>query len=60
MNYSIGSVSQLLGISTGTLRNWEKEGAFPHPIRRGLKRQRVYSDRDIEQIRKHMEEHYVT
>ena len=46
--YSIGIMSELLDISTETIRLWERSGVIPHPKRRGGKR--FYSERELKRL----------
>lgn len=48
MYYSIGKFAELIGVSTNTLRTWEKNGRLlPHHRTKG--NQRVYSDEQAEE-----------
>lgn len=47
--FPIGIVSVLTGLRPSTLRRWEEQGLVA-PVRRGRRRLRLYSWRDIEQI----------
>ncbi|WP_432666640.1 MerR family transcriptional regulator [Wukongibacter baidiensis] len=49
MSYSIGQTSKKVGLSTHTLRYYEKEGLIP-PIKKNINGVRVYSDNDIGKI----------
>jgi DNA-binding transcriptional MerR regulator len=46
--YSIGVISELLGVNPDTVRTWEKSGVALPPQRRSGKR--FYSDRDYKQL----------
>lgn len=47
MYYSIGKFAELIGVSTNTLRMWEKNGRLtPHHRTKG--NQRVYSDKQAD------------
>lgn len=46
MNYSIGEVAQKTGLSTYTLRYYEKEGLLPF-VKKSQSGLRVYTDNDI-------------
>lgn len=48
--YSIGEVSQMLGVETTTLRYWEKEFDFFITPRKNKKGTRYYKQEDIEKI----------
>ncbi|MCS7173002.1 MAG: MerR family transcriptional regulator [Armatimonadetes bacterium] len=48
--FPIGIVSLLTGLRPSTLRRWEERGLVA-PVRSGRRRLRLYSWRDIEQIR---------
>ncbi len=58
MTYTIGAVSEQLGVSPGALRAWEKEGLIPSPKRRGVKKMRIYSDQEVKAIREFIRENY--
>jgi DNA-binding transcriptional MerR regulator len=45
---SIGEVAERTGLSTHTLRFYEREGLFVEPIRRAPGGRRVYSENDVE------------
>ncbi len=47
--YSIRVASKLTGISSDTLRMWERRYGFPKPVRNGSQ-VRVYTDADIERL----------
>jgi len=47
--YSIRVASKLTGISSDTLRMWERRYGFPKPVRNGAQ-VRVYTDADIERL----------
>ncbi len=47
--YSIRVASRLTGVSSDTLRMWERRYGFPKPVRNGSK-VRVYTDADIERL----------
>ena len=50
MVYSTGEVAKMLGISTASLRNWERHGLIPKPCRRPTNR-RQYTEEDINSIK---------
>ena len=54
MVYSTGEVAKTLGISTASLRNWEKQGLTPKPCRRPTNR-RQYTEEDINAIKEFLE-----
>src|SRR5450755_2306912 len=47
--YSIRVASRLTGVSSDTLRMWERRYGFPKPVRNGAQ-VRVYTDADIERL----------
>lgn len=47
--YSIRVASRLTGVSSDTLRMWERRYGFPKPVRNGSQ-VRVYTDADIERL----------
>jgi MerR family transcriptional regulator, light-induced transcriptional regulator len=47
--YSIRVASRLTGVSSDTLRMWERRYGFPKPVR-NVSQVRVYSDADIERL----------
>ena len=49
--YSIGDVGARTGLTTHTLRFYEKEGLFPMPVRRDGAGRRMFSDAEIEWLR---------
>ncbi|MDR3127168.1 MAG: MerR family transcriptional regulator [Tannerellaceae bacterium] len=49
--YSIGEVSQLLGVEESTLRFWEKVFGEPKPVRRTVRGPRLYRAEDIDTLR---------
>ena len=49
--YTIGEVSQMLGIETSTIRYWEKEFDFFISPRKNAKGTRYYKKDDIEKLR---------
>ncbi len=53
MNYWIGEVAKLLGVSTRSLRRWEETGIIPKPHRTPLGR-REYTDEDIKAIKEYL------
>ncbi|NQT73573.1 MAG: MerR family transcriptional regulator [Chloroflexi bacterium] len=58
MNYTIGAVSQQLGVSPGALRAWEKDGLIPKPKRQGVKKMRIYNDQEVKTIREFIKDNY--
>ena len=48
---SIGEVSQRTGLSTHTLRFYEKEGLFIEPVRRDAAGRRLFSDQEVGWLR---------
>ena len=48
--YPIGEVAKRLGISTSTLKAWEKSGYIPKAKRVKLNKTRVYTESQIEAI----------
>jgi DNA-binding transcriptional MerR regulator len=49
--FSIGEVSELTGISTHTLRFYEKEGLLVEPIARNAAGRRLFSEQDVGWLR---------
>jgi len=49
--YSIGQVSELIGVSAHTLRFYDKEGLFLEPIRRDPANRRLFSEQEIGWLR---------
>ncbi len=50
--YRVSEVCKILGIFKNTLYNWEKKGKIPKAYRDPMSRWRLYSEKDIEKIRK--------
>ena len=49
MSYTISEIAKIMGVSTHTLRYYDKEGLFPHVKRvNGI---RVFEDKDFEWLR---------
>jgi predicted DNA-binding transcriptional regulator AlpA len=59
-SYSTSQVMRMAGIGRTTLLRWLKDGKIPEPrrIRNGGIDARIWSDRDVERIRKHKQENY--
>ena len=49
--YSIGEISERTGISTHTLRFYDKEGPFVEPIKRDAAGRRTFSEKEIDWLR---------
>lgn len=49
--FTIGEVGARTGLTTHTLRFYEKEGLFPMPVRRDAAGRRVFSTEDVEWLR---------
>lgn len=49
--FTIGEVGEQTGLTTHTLRFYEKEGLFPMPVRRDPAGRRVFSVEDVEWLR---------
>jgi DNA-binding transcriptional MerR regulator len=47
--FTVGVVSNLVGISSATIRHWEARGLIA-PLRDGRSRRRLYSWRDVERL----------
>jgi len=50
--YRISEVCKMLGIFKNTLYNWERKGKIPKAYRDPMSKWRLYSEKDIEEIRK--------
>jgi DNA-binding transcriptional MerR regulator len=48
---TIGEVSALIGLTTHTLRFYEKEGLFFAPVRRNAAGRRVFTDAEVEWLK---------
>jgi DNA-binding transcriptional MerR regulator len=54
--YTVGVAAEMLGISTSTLKRWEREEKIPQPKRRAKPpRSRVYTQEDLDNIREIMQ-----
>lgn len=49
--YSIGEVSELVGVSAHTLRFYDKEGLFLEPVRRNAANRRLFSEQEVGWLR---------
>ena len=49
--YQIATAADLIGVSPGTLRRWEKEGRLPFRVRRSPVGHRIYSAAEVDQLR---------
>jgi len=49
--FTIGEVGARTGLTTHTLRFYEKEGLFPVPVRRDPAGRRVFTEEDVEWLR---------
>ncbi len=50
--YRVSDVCKILGIFKNTLYNWEKKGKIPKAHRDPMSGWRLYSEEDIEKIKK--------
>jgi len=50
--YRVSEVCKMLGIFKNTLYNWEKKGKIPRAYRDPMSRWRLYSEEDVERIKK--------
>jgi len=48
--FSIGVLSRLTGINTGTLRIWERRYGIANPTRSGARDKRMYSQNDVDRL----------
>jgi DNA-binding transcriptional MerR regulator len=54
--YTVGAAAEMLGISTSTLKRWEREEKIPQPKRRAKPpHSRVYTQEDLDNIREIMQ-----
>lgn len=51
MNYPIRKVAEEVGVSTGTLRRWERLQVLPICPSRTFSNHRLYNERDIKAIK---------
>lgn len=49
--FTIGEMAKILGISPRTLKNHEKQGKIPKPMRNASNNWRVYTEEDIEKLK---------
>jgi predicted DNA-binding transcriptional regulator AlpA len=58
--YSTGEVMTIVGIGRMTLLRWLKGGKIPEPKRigNGGIEARIWTDRDVERVRKYKQENY--
>ena len=59
-NYSTASVAAEIGVSKLTLTRWLKAGKVKEPrrVKQGGVEFRLWTDRDVEQVRKYKAAHY--
>lgn len=50
--YRVSEVCKALGIFKNTLYNWERKGKIPKAYRDPMSRWRLYSEKDIDRIRR--------
>ncbi len=50
--YKVSEVCEILGIAKNTLYNWEKKNKIPRSYRDPMSGWRLYTDEDIEKVRK--------
>jgi DNA-binding transcriptional MerR regulator len=53
MDYSIGEVAKMIGVSQLTIRAWEQKGLIPLPKRTTLNHRR-YTDDDVKTIKSYI------
>ena len=50
----IGTAARLVGVTTETLRNWERSARVPiGQVKRDYRNRRVYSGKQVELLQKH-------
>ncbi len=59
MNYSIGEVAKMLGVSRESLRSWETQGFITKPYR-NLTNLRRYTDTDVKAIKEFLSQKNLT
>ena len=60
-SYSTVEVARKVGIHKSTLRDWLQRGAIPEPKRQSNGGQvvRIWTDRDVERVRRYKAAHYM-
>ncbi len=60
-SYSTVEVARKVGIHKSTLRDWLQRGAIPEPKQRANGGQiiRIWTDRDVERVRRYKAAHYM-
>ena len=60
-SYSTVEVARMVGIHKSTLRDWLQRGAIPEPKQRANGGQvvRIWTDRDVERVRRYKAAHYM-
>ncbi|MEA1964755.1 MAG: MerR family transcriptional regulator [Candidatus Aerophobetes bacterium] len=49
--YTIGEIAKILDVSPRTLKNYEKQGKIPEPMRNASNNWRIYTEEDIEKLK---------
>jgi len=49
--YTIGEVAKIFNVSPRTLKNYEKQGKIPKPMRNTSNNWRIYTEEDIEKLK---------
>jgi DNA-binding transcriptional MerR regulator len=50
--YLFGEVAEMLGVTKRTLMNWENAGKIPKPRRDPMNRYRIYSEEDLQKLKR--------
>ncbi len=58
MELGIGVIAKSLGLTTETLRSWERQGLIPKARRKGLKGARVWTEEQVKEINTYRQTHY--
>ena len=54
--YNVQEVANMLGIYRGTVINYEKKGIFPDPRRNPINGYREYTEEDVQDLRRVLDE----
>ena len=59
--YSTAEVAGKIGVHKSTLKRWLRDGAIPEPKHNRVAgvRYRIWSDRDVERVRRYKAAHYM-